>query len=79
MCDQLTEINRDDLPKLRDLYSPDTRRSYNAYVALDTYIKWLERDSNVTHLKIYCLNGDYSHGSFVSIVKVSVYFTFDYD
>lgn len=69
MADRLTEIDRKDLPVLRDLYNPGSSRSYTAYVTIDTYIRWFQQDPNIKHLKIYCLNGDFSRGTFVVTVN----------
>lgn len=69
MSDQLTEIDRNDLLVLRDLYKPDGSKNYIAYVTIDTYIHWFQQDPNVEHVKFYCLNGDFSHGTFVVIVS----------
>lgn len=67
--DKLTEIDRKDLPLLKGLYTPDGSKCYTTYTAIDTYIRWFEQDPNVKHIKFFCLNGDFSHGTFVVTVK----------
>lgn len=69
MTDQLVEISPKNLPILRDLYEPDGKKSYIAYATICNYIRWIEKDSNIKHVKIYCLNGDYSDGTFVATVN----------
>lgn len=68
--DQLTEIDRKDLPLLKSLYTPDGSKCYVTYIAIDTYIRWFETDPNVKHIKFFCLNGDFSRGTFIVTVKV---------
>lgn len=63
------EIDRKDLPLLRDLYKADSSRRYITYVVIDTYIKWIQHDPNIEYLIFYCLNGDLSHGTFVVFVS----------
>lgn len=69
MGDQLTEIDRNDLPKLRELYKPGSSRCYIVYMTIDNYIRWFRQDPNVEHVNFYCLNGDLSHGTFVITVS----------
>lgn len=64
--DQLTEINRRDLPLLRNLYEPD---GSIAYTTIDTYIQWIQQDPHIEHLHFYCLNDDFSRGTFVVTVS----------
>ncbi|XP_055309494.1 uncharacterized protein LOC129573206 [Sitodiplosis mosellana] len=65
MVDKLTEIARRDLPILKSLYTPDGSKNYIAFATVDTYIRWFEQDPNVKHIKFFCLNGDFSDGTFV--------------
>lgn len=74
MSDCLEEIRRNDWAKLRDLYALDGSRSYLAYTAIDNYIRWLEQNPALKHIKFYCLNGDFSDGTFAIIVS----FEFDF-
>lgn len=69
MEDKLTEIDRKNLPLLRDLYKPNGNKSYTAFVTIDTYIRWLQQNPNIKNLKFYCLNDDFSRGTFVVTVS----------
>lgn len=68
-ADNLVEINRSDLPKLRDLYLINWPENMEGYYTVDNFIRWLEKKSTIKHLTFYCLNGDWSDGTFVAIVK----------
>lgn len=70
MSDGLVEIDRDDLIALKNLYSLDGSKSYIAYTTLDNYIRWFQQDSIVKHIKVFCLNGDFSDGTFVITVNI---------
>lgn len=71
MVDKLTEIDRKTLPLLRDLYTPDGSKNYMAFTAIDTYIRWFEQDSTINDIKFFCLNDDFSDGTFVVTVSFS--------
>lgn len=73
MVDKLIVIDRKDLPVLKALYTPNGSKNYTAYTTIDTYIRWFEQDSNVEHIKFFCLNGDFSDGTFVVIVSLLKY------
>lgn len=71
MEDQLTEIGIEDLIRLRDLYLPDGKKSYTAFVTIDNFLRWngpdrLKRNENI---KFFCLNGNISGGTFVVVVS----------
>lgn len=66
--DLLVEIDREDLPKLKNLYTPDGSKCYLSYTTVDNYIRWFEQDLNVKHINIFCLNGDFDDGTFVVTV-----------
>lgn len=69
--DQLTEIDRKDLPLLKNLYHLDgPTRCYATYTTIDTYIRWFQQDPIIKHIKFFCLNGDFSRGTFVFTVKL---------
>lgn len=72
MTDRLTEIAVGDLPRLRDLYKPEAniKKSYTGFTTLETYIDWFTQDPNLQNVKLYCLNDDFSDGTFVSTVSV---------
>lgn len=69
MANRLVEIERKDWPKLRDLYQADGIRSYIAFTTIQNYICWFEQDPHIKHVKFYCLNGDFSDGTFVVTVS----------
>lgn len=71
MENKLTEINRKDLPLLQRLYNPNEPDTYIAYTTIDTYIGWFEQNPSLNNdkVKFYCLNGDFSHGTFVVTVS----------
>lgn len=68
--DKLVKIKRKEWPKLRDLYSTHLSDSHIGYYTLDNYIRWLTQDSKVKNIAIYCLNGDFSDGTFVAVVSL---------
>lgn len=70
MTDRLVEIERKDLPSLKNLYNPDGSKSYIAFTTIDNYMRWFEQDPNVKHIKVFCLNGDFSDGTFVLTVCI---------
>lgn len=71
MADALVEIGRKDLPTLRDIYKSNGFKSYIGYMTLNNYIGFFEQDVNVKHVNIYCLNGDFTDGTFVVTVNIS--------
>lgn len=77
--DRLVEIPAEDLLTLRSLYkSPENgSRTHIAYESIDIHMRWLEQDPNAsTYIKFYCLNGDFSDGTFIVIVSTPIYFLF---
>lgn len=72
MTDRLVEIQRADLSALKKHYEPDgSAKSYIGYTALENYIRWLDYPDESETIKFFCLNGDFSDGTFV--VTVSSY------
>lgn len=69
MVDKLTEIDRKDLLLLKTLYIPDGSKNYTAFTTIDNYIRWFEQDPNVKHIKFFCLNDDFTDGTFVVTVR----------
>lgn len=69
MADELIEIDRKDLMKLKNLYISDESKNYTAFTTIDNYIRWFEQNPNVKHIKFFCLNGDFSDGTFVMTVS----------
>lgn len=72
MTDRLVEVERKDLLALKSLYNPNVSLSYIAYTTIENYIRWFERDPDVKHIKVFCLNGDFSDGTFVIIVNIAI-------
>lgn len=71
--DHLVEIDRKDWPILKQLYL-NIPKSFYAYTSIDTYIRWTEQDPNLDGVNIFCLNGNFSDGTFVAIVSFSIFF-----
>lgn len=70
MTNRLIEIGRDDLEVVKNLYKLNRFRSEIGYMTLKNYAQWFEQDQQVKHIHIFCLNGDFSDGTFVLIVCV---------
>jgi hypothetical protein len=71
MMDQLTHIPQESLPELRDLFKKDWPTNHVGYYTVDNYIRWLARDSAIQNLDIFALNGDWSDGTFLIVVRDS--------
>lgn len=70
MADKLTEINKKDLEILLNIYTTSNKlKSEVGRVTIETYIRWHQQDPNLEDLKFFCLNGDFSNGTFVVIVR----------
>lgn len=73
MENKLTEINRNDLPVLQSLYDPNEPDTHISYTIIGTYIRWFEQNPDYTfannEIKFFCLNGDFSRGTFAVIVS----------
>lgn len=78
--DYLVEIQKKHLPILKEIYaSKDGSKTHIAYATIDNYIRWLEKDPKAsTYIKFYCLNGDFSDGTFIVIVSIKMYFDITY-
>lgn len=68
-ADKLVEIDRSELPQLRNLYLVDWPENMLGYYTVDNFIHWFERKTKIKNLIFYSLNGDFSDGTFVAIVK----------
>lgn len=74
-ADRLVEILPKDLSTLKNLYksAENDSRTHIAYESIDVYIRWLEQDPNAsTYIKFYCLNGDFSDGTFIVTVSMRI-------
>lgn len=70
MRNKLTEIARHELPTLKELYTPDgTFKSYMSYTLIDNYINWFGQNSNLQEIKFFCLNGNFTRGTFAVVVS----------
>lgn len=71
MADRLTEISVADLPKLSEKYASrrEAEFGYVSFTTIETYIRWHQQDPHLEHVNFYCLNGDFSDGTFVVTVK----------
>lgn len=72
MTDQLVEINRKDLPTLVNLYKNSGFEHYVAYMTIVNYMRWIDNNKNEKYVKFYCLNDDFSDGTFVVMVSTKV-------
>lgn len=68
----LAEIGRKDLPILLNLYKRNDLKHYIAYTTIENYIRWIEQDVNDKNVKFFCLNGDFSDGTFVVTVSIKI-------
>lgn len=68
MTDQLIEIDREKWPILQNLFKSNRSLGYLGYMTIGNYIGFFDQDPNVKHVKIYCLNGEFSDGTFVITV-----------
>lgn len=68
MFDKLVKIERKNWPNLRDLYSSHDTNTFLGYCVVENYIQWFEKDPQNQNVAFYCLNGDWSDGTFVAIV-----------
>lgn len=71
MTDRLTEITVSDLPKLRDLYRPEAnvKKSCIGFTTIENYIDWFQQDVQLATVTFYCLNDDFSDGTFAMVVS----------
>lgn len=74
-ADRLVEIQQKDLSILKNMYTSENGCKTNiAYVTIDNYIRWLEIDpSESKDIRFFCLNGDFSDGTFIVIVSIILY------
>lgn len=68
--DRLVEINREDLRLLRSFYTPNSFKNVIACMTIDNYIRWFEEDPEIEGYKFFCLNGDFSDGTFILLVSI---------
>jgi hypothetical protein len=68
--DELIEISKDSLAELRDLYKKNWPLNNIGFYTIDNYIRWFQKESSIENLKILSLNGDWSDGTYVIVVKI---------
>lgn len=71
MKDRLVEVSPKDWPNLCELYQSSGSQKYIAYCTLEYYVRRLDKDPSVKYVKLYCLNGDFSDGTFAVTVSDS--------
>lgn len=71
MTDHLVEIQYNDLWKLKKLYTPDGSKGFSiAYMTIENYTRWIVQNPEESkNIKFFCLNGDFSDGTFVVTVS----------
>lgn len=67
--DNLVKIDRNKLPKLRSLFDKNEKKSFFAYMVINNYIRWFEEDPDLEYVNFFCLNDDFSDGTFVVTVR----------
>lgn len=75
MTNRLIEIDRIDLPCLQSHYSRNgENKTFLAYLVIDNYIRWFKDYPNIEGVKFFCLNGNFSDGTFVVTVRIPFFF-----
>lgn len=69
MSDKLVEIFRNDLPALKAIFKSNGAKNYIGCVTIQNYIRSFKQNPKVDDVRIYCLNGDFSDGTFVVTVN----------
>ena len=72
---KLVDIPASEWCNLQEKYLANWPRHMLGYYTIDNFIKWQKIDSNIKNLNCYCLDGDWSDGTFVFIVSLSVHFS----
>lgn len=74
-ADHLVEIRYDELPILKDMYNSKGLKTRIAYTTIDNYMRWLEQGpEEYKYITFFCLNGDFSDGTFVVTVSTISFF-----
>lgn len=71
--DKLFEIPVSSLPELRELFKPNWPVDVVAYNTVDNYINWLREDPHLANIKIYCLNNDWTDGTYIIVVGITCF------
>lgn len=74
LMDNLVEIDVEDLQKLKTIFSSnDCNRSFLAYMTIDNHIRWFQHNPDIKFVRFFCLNGDFTDGTFVVAVSIRFY------
>lgn len=70
--DHLVEMQQEDLRILKEMHAAkDGSKTSIAFITIDIYMQWIEKDPNESKdIKFYCLNGDFSDGTFIVMVSI---------
>lgn len=69
--DKLIEIPQSEWATLRDMYLSDWPTHMVGFYTVDNYVRWNKIKSDIKHLHVYSLNGDWQRdGTFVVVVSV---------
>lgn len=71
MNDSAIKIDKNEWKNLRDLFALGKSESFLAYCTVDYFIRFLEivPDCRDDQIEAFCLNGDWSDGTFVIVVS----------
>lgn len=75
MEDFVVEIVQKERHILRDLYAQNKKEHYLAYATIENFIQLIDQNQNEKHVKLFCLNGDFSDGTFIAIVSNAYFFS----
>lgn len=70
MENKLVKIEKEEWENLRALYLPETPETILGLSTISNYIRWSKMCPQIDDLTIYCLNGNWSDGLFVVVVRL---------
>lgn len=70
-ADRICEIPVDQWPALRDKFKVDWPKHLTGYCTVDNFIRWAQFQPDIKNLHLYCLNDDWSDGTYAAIVSVN--------
>lgn len=68
--DKLVEIPVGEWFQLQELFRCDWPKHIIAFNVLDNAIRWLKQDPQLKYFKFFSLNGDWSDGTFIQMVRI---------
>lgn len=70
MADFASKVDRAFWPKLRDKFAPSHSESFLGFSTIDFYIRFFQSEPDLPEaaVEIYCLNCDWSDGTFALVV-----------